>query len=113
MKFSMFIQPPTLTPRSVTGRPPPAVIRVPRVWSTVLSSINGQGPRPALADLEPRLSAPCEESPERALPVGQRHDGVETRLVPDDSGDMPLAGQIFGEHHVAGPDSRHRAIADL
>jgi hypothetical protein len=26
---------------------------------------------------------------------------------------MPLAGEILGQHHVAGADARHRAVAHL
>src|SRR5881628_53356 len=45
--------------------------------------------------------------------LGQRHDRVHTWLAADDAGDVALARQVFGQHHVAGLDPLHRAVADL
>ena len=33
------------------------------------------------------------------------------RLAADDSGDVAVAGGVFGEHHVAGAEAANRAVA--
>src|SRR2546423_3609855 len=41
----------------------------------------------------------------------QVHDRVEPRLVPDHASDVAAAGQVFGQHDVAGADAHDGAVA--
>src|SRR4030095_3311375 len=48
-----------------------------------------------------------------SAPLAERHEHGEAWGVPDHAGDVALAGEILGQHHIARPDPRHRAVAHL
>src|SRR5881628_3865597 len=73
----------------------------------------GGSPTSRVPSMSKLIRRATRAGPENVLRRGERHDGVEPRLISYHTRDVALSGEIFCQHHVTGRDPGHRPVAYL